>query len=223
MSIDNQQIFNAIIENINTKYKKIINNDERMYLLSKFRLVNLDIFKNHKITDIIHTLTNVLYNELDKRPKPIENINMHDVFIQEIGNQPETALVVKRIGSNETINTLLQQPLVLQSVFNPIALHRKAYLILDRKYQSKESNNINEFKWNISDTSRPYDPLTSAVTTAPFRDIVKIKMFPFRFPNSGVTCLLSDLSSSTSSLRILTSFNNSAFVIPSKLIFSPIV
>jgi hypothetical protein len=179
----------SIGKEIVKKRKKSLQDHEKRYIMQRLSKLDLNLFKGKPINRIISKLTELITNELGKLPKLEEEgpIDVHEMLKKEIGREPETSLMEKKLEEHVTVDSLLQNPAVLQSIFNPKALRRKAYLILDRKFQAKDTNNINEFKWHISNTSKAYNPLTTAATTAPMRDIVKIKMFPFRFPNSTDT------------------------------------
>jgi hypothetical protein len=176
--------------------KKIVNEqrggnplaeNEKNYVISRIKKINLDLFKNQPIQLIVDSLVDLISAELMKLPKiTIDNtpIDIHDILAKEIGTEPETALYEKKIDKNATVDSLLQTPAILQGIFNPLARMRKAYLILDRKYQSDESNNVNEFKWLISNVGKAHNPLHTAVSSTIINDVIGVKMFPFRFPNS---------------------------------------
>lgn len=171
------------------KRKEPLQEHEKRYVIQRLRGLDLNLFKGKPVSSIIFALVELVSNELSKLPKLEEDgpIDVHEMLVNEIGKEPETSLMEKKLEEPTTVDALLQFPAVLQSIFNPKALRRKAYLILDRKYQAEDTNNINEFKWHVTNTSKAYNPLITAATTAPMRDIVKIKMFPFRFPNSENT------------------------------------
>jgi hypothetical protein len=74
---------------------------------------------------------------------------------------------------------------MIQRIFNPIALEKKAYVVLDRRYQSgQNADNIHYFSWDISPGVSSIASVGTLSTSAPLKDIVKIKMFPFTFPNT---------------------------------------
>ena len=178
-----------IIPTINGIIKKrstLLSEYEKNYIIQKIKQIDMKLFRGYSVSDIVNMMINILTEELIQLDNSQEKIlDMKDVLIKEIGNEPETAIAHTKLNDMTTIDSLLQSPAILQSIFNPKALHRKAYLILDRKYQSNDSNNIHEFKWHIATAGKHFNSLTTSVTTAPLRDIIKIKMFPFRFPNTA--------------------------------------
>ncbi len=181
-----EQLKAAVLRGIAGKRKEPLDEHERLYINRRLAQVNLDHFKSMSPVKIVLALVDMMFMELSKIPKKsIEGaIDVHEMMKHEIGHASETYNTRKKIDKDATVDSLLQEPATLQRVFNPAALRRKAYLVLDRRYQANEANNVNEFKWQISDTSRSYDALSTAVTAVPIKDIVKIKMFPFRFPSS---------------------------------------
>lgn len=183
------QLIVSVGKGIVQKRKQVLQDHEKRYLVQRLRSLDLNLFKGKPTSSIIFALVELVSVELSKLPKLAKEapIDVHEMLVKEIGKEPETSLMDKKLEGPTTVDNLLQSPAVLQSIFNPKALRRKAYLILDRKYQAEDTNNINEFKWHVASTSRSYNPLTTAATTAPMRDIVKVKMFPFRFPNSENT------------------------------------
>ncbi len=184
------QLIISVGRGITNKRKEPLQDHEKRYIVRRLRQLDMTLFKGKPVGTIVNVLVDLISNELSKIPKMPEEegpVDIHEMMVRELGREPETSLLEKKLDEPTTVDALLQKPEVLQSIFNPHSLRRKAYLILDRKYQAEDTNNINEFRWHVSNTSRAYNPNTTAVTTAPMRDIVKIKMFPFRFPNSENT------------------------------------
>lgn len=209
MSFDKQQLVTAVIKGISDGRKKPLSSDEIIFVNNRINTVKIDDFRGQKITAILSALIKVISHDLIKRPSKLDDqVDIHDVFVREIGMESDSALSTKKVDESATVDSLLQQPSTLQRIFNPAALHRKAYLILDRRYQSKDANNVTEFKWNITNTSKHYNPLTYAITTAPLQDVTKIKLFPFRFPNT------TNLLTSRNRLAVeILEFNTQGYVI----------
>lgn len=183
------QLIIAVARGVVVKRQAHLLDNEKKYISERLKKLDMNSFKGKPISSIVAALVDLMVSELSKLPKHKDEgpIDVHEMLVKAIGNDPETSLLDKKIESNATLDSLLQNPRMIQSIFNPAALHKKAYLILDRKFQASESNNVNEFKWNIANTSRSYDPKTTAATNSSMKDIVKIKMFPFMFPNTDNT------------------------------------
>jgi len=78
-----------------------------------------------------------------------------------------------------------RNPTKLLGIFNPSALVKKTYIILDRRYHARDDSNLTEFRWNLSEGSDSSD--NTLITRVPLKNIVSMKMLPFRFPNTENT------------------------------------
>jgi hypothetical protein len=184
--MDKATIATAVIRGIALKRGEALAEHERKYVVRRIHSLELRKFAGSDISDIIMMLVSVLTDEMANIPKAVKenSIDIHEMLLQEIGKEPESRIADKKIESCDTVDSLLKTPRVLQNVFNPRALYRKTYLVLDRRYQASDSNNQTTFKWNIANASKTYNRLNTAATTAPLKDVVSIKMLPFRFPNT---------------------------------------
>jgi hypothetical protein len=167
-----------IISHIEQKRGYTLQLHEKAFIITELKKVDLDIYDNQ--ADAIIILINMLEKRLNQSIEP--SINIRDMQIKQL-KLDEKGNVNKKITSDTTINELLAYPKILQSIFNPAALIRKTYVMLDRKYQ-KTSNNKTEFSWFITDSSHVYDPNSTAVTHEQIANVVSIKLYPFRFPHS---------------------------------------
>lgn len=74
-------------------------------------------------------------------------------------------------------------------VLNPGSLYKKNYFILDSRYRSNEGSNnlsksIDKFIWDFNLNSQPSDNNSSVNVIGNMRDIVSIRIYPFRVPYS---------------------------------------
>ena len=113
-----------------------------------------------------------------------QNPDINEYMRNEIGKDSDHYLKSKTIDVNETINTILSKPKLVQSIFNPKALVRKAYLYVDSRYRNRNYPN-NIFNWNIASSGTNYDKTTSIICTSKIRNIIAVTMTPFKFPNSS--------------------------------------
>jgi hypothetical protein len=178
-----------VIQEIKRKNNVDLNNEEIIYINNKIKQIDQTLINSKPITTLIDVLTRVYINDLKEKnikehDKKQNDLDMHDVMNKQINYDLETHSCMRGIKKDSTIDSLLQTPKILQAIFNPSALKYETYLILDRKFQAKDCNNINEFKWNISESSKNYDPKTTAITTIPLKHITSIKLYPFIFPNT---------------------------------------
>jgi hypothetical protein len=179
-----------VIQEIKKKYNKEFVPAELEYINTKIKQLDQTLINSKSIDTLISVLSKVYINDLtdknikNRTEKKQIRIDMHDVINKELSDDLETHSCMRGIKKDSTIDSLLQTPKILQAIFNPSALKYETYLLLDRKFQAKDCNNINEFKWNISESSKNYDPKTTAITTIPLKHITSIKLYPFIFPNT---------------------------------------
>jgi hypothetical protein len=199
-----------VAKQIAQKRHKPISQEELIYLKQRIKCIDKNILINKKMHELLPALVEIYEKELIKLPKSTqyESIDIHDVLVKEIGKESESISGPKNIEKDATIDSLLQKPKLLQRIFNPQVLRYKTYLILDRKYQSQDSNNTTEFRWYVTDISHPHTS-NMAVSSMPIRDVVSIKMYPFMFP-SALYAL-----NSTKRLSVeIDELKNQAYIIP---------
>ena len=151
----------------------------------KFKEIDVERFRGYQLETLAETLATVLTEDISKaRDEDMKLIDVHEMQVREIGNNAESVIVEKKLPLGTTLDSLLSEPRIIQRIFNPQATQRNAYLILDSRYRNRAGGSQQIFTWNISTPTGNYDPLTTAITTIPLRNIIKIKMFPFRFPRA---------------------------------------
>jgi len=159
---------------------------------------NYEKFQRKKYSiDYFTTFIQLLIDDL-KNPNTISSaleepytIDMHEVLKREIGQEPETMAYNVPLKKNQNLSQVnisrifsTDNPLQLLRVFNPMALIARAYIILDRQYQLRINDNNKEFIWNLAVLGQGYNHVDTVVTVAPVKDIIGLKMSPFKFPNT---------------------------------------
>lgn len=182
--MDKNRLFTAVINGIPIKRNKQTTPREAKHLLTLLNKLDTSQFTDKSISTVITVLVNTLSDKLNKLPPEFteSTIDIHEMQVAAIGNNSDSNVYDKKIPANATLDSLLHSPSILRGIINPDAQHKKAYVYLDRKFQSKDSDNIQEFKWSLATHNDPYDPLTTVLTTAPLRDIIAVKAHPFLFP-----------------------------------------
>mgnify|MGYP000976884063 CR=1 FL=1 len=76
-------------------------------------------------------------------------------------------------------------------VLNPVSLYKKNYFVLDSRYRSNEgsnnlSNSIDKYIWDFNLNSQPSDKNSSVNVIGNMRDIVAMRIYPFRIPYSSL-------------------------------------
>jgi len=147
--------------------------------MNKSQVIN---YINHEVSRRIQRkLTNdeirKLVSDLDSFkcnmfPEYIVNLIINDTFteIKNSTKKPES------VDIKEYLKTAIDDDI---SVNGSI---RKAYFLLDRKYQSRIHNKENKFTWALSYLQSSNK--NSVVTKAPMKNIRSVHMYPFRFPET---------------------------------------
>lgn len=125
-------------------------------------------------------------NTVHKAMAEPQHVDIHEMLkVQLLDDTIEKKLKIKnpnditRIFGMDTTNII-----GLQKVFNPLATVRTAYILLDRKFQSRVQDTNSTFTWQLSISGQGYNPLNSAITTALPKNVVGAKIIPFRFPRT---------------------------------------
>ena len=171
---------NQIFSQIEKNRGHALLSHERAFIVDNIKKADLSIYDDkHEALKVLITMLEQRLNQVPAEPSvDIREMQIKQLKLDEKGN------VRKKITAETTIDELLSHPKLLQGIFNPAALVRKSYIMLDRKYQIKTANNKTEFSWFITDSSRVYESNATAVTHEQIINVVSIKLYPFRFPHS---------------------------------------
>ena len=192
---DKYQLQRAVVNNLIKIKRDIITDKELLHINKHIDQLSNEFIKNNKISDIIDILTDLFIQDFKKQkntpPEP-SSLDVHELLKKEIGTQPETTnnnlLPNESKTDAHNISKIFgyDDPLKLQFMFNPRALETKAYMILDRRYSSRTTNNTTQFRWIINNQGISTAATNENIigTTAPLKDIIKMKVLPFIFPNT---------------------------------------
>jgi hypothetical protein len=139
--------------------------------------LNMDSLKNHKVNDIIY----IIKHFFSRRFASKENLDVKEYLYMDMGNIPEHNSV--EIANEFSLQELLENPNMLRLTINPKSLIKKGYLYLDSRYRYRDGD-LTKMKWYVSTYGTNYDPNTTASSTSRIKNIMAIKMFPFKFPNT---------------------------------------
>ena len=226
--VDKTHLQKIIYNAINTRRKTIMNSIEYQYLQSQIKQLSQTFIDKYPLKNLVSELSSELINQFKTLPLEPKQIDMHEVLKQQIGTSAETQNIQytdrrdhgnhgnqhnhtkhnehgehDHTKHNVQISTIcnMSTPAKLQYMFNPKALETKAYVQLDRRFQSGSSNNTVSFTWELSNISAIGSQGVLS-TSARVYDIVSIKMFPFIFPitpnaylNNRLTVTISEFAS----------------------------
>ena len=108
-------------------------------------------------------------------------VDIHEMLKQQITE--DTKKVEAKNPSDITSILGLEPGMELLKMFNPQAAIYTSYVILDRKFQTR-NNSLDTFSWNLALSGQGYNHDTSAVCTTMPKNIIGAKIIPFRFPRT---------------------------------------
>ena len=171
-----EELQNKVINNLSKKH--LLTYADKTFIIQNIQNVPYEKLKHKNVDELVNLFSEVFSKKIIEK----KDLDMHEYLKTEIGVNAEHTVVDKKVES-ETVESLLNKPKLLQSIFNPNSLIKKAYLFLDSKYRVRNTDS-NTLKWNIATTGTNYDERTTAVSTSRLKNIVAIKLYPFKFPNT---------------------------------------
>lgn len=188
--VDKQHLQQIIYNAVNARRRTTMSNVEQRHLQNQIKQLSQTFIDKYPLRDLVTELTSEIISQFTTLPLEPKQIDMHEVLKQQIGTIAETQNSYQGTAisnTSNTPNTAIQSicyastPLRLQHMFNPRALETKAYIQLDRRFQSGSANNTSVFTWDLSDISA-IGAQGVLSTSARVCDIVSMKMYPFIFP-----------------------------------------
>lgn len=153
---------------------------------------------------VLSGITKSLVKKLASYECTDEFIDMHEILKQKIGISGETNLVRSLTGQGPSVSSKtakkekkaeiagtssvvdiarlfgFNQSYNLQKLLNPNALLRTNYVMMDTRYRVLDSDGTQFFRWNhINNVSRTQGSINTVGT---IRDIVALRIYPFRIP-----------------------------------------
>jgi len=191
--IERASIVKLITLSLTRQLRSPISDKELHYITQQVNDLSNDVIKKYQKNEIVSNLVKIFIQDKKERNPEPTFIDTHELLRREIGKMPETlnhnlAIETPDDLKNDpnNISTIFgtNKPLKLQSIFNPKELNSRAYLVLDRRYQSGMGNNVTTFSWNISILGNGISNPNVSGTNAPLKDVVAMRMYPFTFPNT---------------------------------------
>lgn len=176
-----QDLINSVTDYIAISYP--INQADKVFIKQQINNVNIGSFTDqHKM---IPALSKIIIERLKKK-----SVDIKEYMKSNIGQAEHQ--INDRIAP-QNLTDLLSQPKTAQSIFNPVALERSAYLKLDS--QSATLNGT-YYTWQISSVGN------SVFTPQPLVNVVRIRMLPLVLPyieayGSNVTVDIMEINNQT--------------------------
>jgi hypothetical protein len=177
---------------------------EQTYIIGQSKRINLSNYREpHQFAELITQLIPLLVSDL-KDPKKISPVlvESHGVDVKELlksemkrerdpldplghRDDQEDPRVLERIPK-VNLEAILgtRDPMRLRRALNPASCVAKAYVVLDRRYSARLTDDNSKFTWSLAPQGAGYDHSTTISTTALLRNIVGIEVMPFRLPRA---------------------------------------
>jgi hypothetical protein len=190
--MNSDEIKNVVMGNVQKALTRNLSELEVVYVdsqLTKFIQANKN--NTNSLKKAFPTFMDIVINDL-LNPESIHsalsepaNIDIHEMLKVEILDSSKKKVVATPSTQSDITSILgYSDGFNLQRIINPSSIMSTAYIILDRKYHSNLSFNENEFTWNLAIQGQGFNRNSSAISSAPLKDVVGIRMIPFRFPKS---------------------------------------
>lgn len=184
--MDRAKLSKLVERSIIAKRRKQFTHEEYVVFKQKIAAIDLSLFAQHSVQQVIPVLTEIIIDSLKTVvSQDTKAVDIHEILRNEIGTEAEGGQLTRRVAATATINTLLRTPKILRHIFNPAATHTTNYLLLDSRYRNRAvADPTVNFQWHVAAFGTTYDASTTAVASEILHDIIKIKIFPFQFPNT---------------------------------------
>jgi hypothetical protein len=119
--------------------------------------------------------------------KQLDNHNLKEMNPTQIQSNNSEILNKSKLSDLFGIKTSEEMVRVL----NPVSLYKKNYFILDSRYRSGDGSNnlsnvIDKYIWDFNLNSQPNDNNSSVNVIGNMRDIIAMRIYPFRIPYTSL-------------------------------------
>jgi len=185
--MNKNEAIHTINTNVFNKIRRKLTKFELLTVTNQLQNANMQKFTS----DTINSISNMICEDIVRKAQSEQNFDMKeylnytlndDKTTGRIGNcnrEDKDRSIVNSINTNTNKIFGTNDPKQMLRIFNPSALTKKAYFILDRKYQSGIIDN-KDFSWNLSYHNGTQN---SIVTRAKLQNISAMRMYPFRLPD----------------------------------------
>lgn len=128
-----------------------------------------------------------LGKEKRKSEKKIIEESDQEIITQLENNNNQSIKSRGQSIKNDNKTILDTDPKAIARIINPKSQYKKAYCLLDTRYRSEVgtnnlNNSISKFTWDFNLNSQPSDNNSSVNVIGNMRDIISLRIYPFRIP-----------------------------------------
>jgi hypothetical protein len=185
---NNPEFMATVSMNVSNRLGRQVTKGEQLYIVNMIRKLDEDYVRAKKPADVLEVLTHIILKKLAIQGvcPPMDGtvyVDMHENLKKGIGTTSESNVSnsiydslseLQKLGKSEDIGRVASR--------NPMGLTRKNYFLLDSRYRNADSI-TNRFTWDYSNTKTQQSGTVSVIGDV--RDIVAIRIYPFRLPLNG--------------------------------------
>jgi len=194
--VNNPKFIEGTAEAVSVRMERRITGGEKRFLVNFMRGLDPALLENRSLEQIREAVAEVVSNKLMQIVCEEDGVDTHELMKSQIGVASEASGVGLFGGGDireskdifeESTNTIdvirifdQSSPLAIQKYFNPLALRRNNYILLDSRYRILTGDGVSQFSWDhVNNVTRAQGTVN---TVGNIRDIVQIKVFPTRIP-----------------------------------------
>jgi hypothetical protein len=182
---NNPKFMTDVSISVSEKLGRQVTRGEQIYIVNMIRNLNENYIRSKKPSDAIEMLTHIILKKFAFHGAcpPMdgsEYVDMHENLKKGIGTTAESNVSnsiydslteLHKLGKSESIGDV--------EIRNPMGLTRKNYFFLDSRYRNA-NNSTSRFTWDYSNSKT--QQLGAVNIIGDVRDIVAIRIYPFRLP-----------------------------------------
>ena len=182
----NKEINNYFIKTLNNRKGIPLNKKEILYVNNQLNRIPREKFTKTSIP----LLVNILYDDIKNNHYNIygeySEVDIHEILNKEIKENKKQNDDIVINNSNNIIDKFLGVSDLnnLMKQLNSKHSIKKAYMLLDRRYQSGTTDNSKLFSWDLSFKGNAAGGPNIIYSHFPITNIVGMKMYPFKFPDA---------------------------------------
>jgi hypothetical protein len=197
---NNEQFITQLIINIRKGLGRNLLATEKVYLLQLLKNINPVIFQRKKPDEILSIIVEKVLGEIASQPcgETDDDINIHELLKNEIGVGTEdggmpsssgggdvTTQITSSFSNQTEISSFLgaKNIMDLLKIVNPTQVSQTTSILLDTRYRILDDDGTKSFRWNFVNNNNTLQGTVNAI--GDIRDIIAIKVFPFKMPYSA--------------------------------------
>lgn len=188
---NNSQFIGTLLANVRNKMGRELLKPEQMYIINYLKSIDPVIFRQPP-ADILALLVKQITEKFVKHPCYEEPTDIHEMLKTEIGASTEdiktesdtnfTSQITNNFANSVDIQSILGSKTFndLKNIFNPAAVKKYQYILMDTRYRVLDNDGRSVFKWNFTSNTTTVQGSVNAV--GDIQNITSIRAFPMRMP-----------------------------------------